>query len=249
MRAERRAKQGRGRANRSQTEQRASKPIPNRAEGEQTAPKQGRGRANRSEGDQRALKRSRKRICRICGQGRPELQQDEEPRGRARMRGCLRGLGAEGVELGLHEVQAAEEADELRPRELGRDVAPGALGVAARARRHSQAEVEEGDGLGQAGEVAARGLHVRGPVHRLEQRGAAQRRAPELAAGSRLSACVGADSTGLCAPQNAPCFLLPRCTERTRLRLERMRKMWAIFENETDAAYLTCGSAIPKTWS
>ena len=205
--------------------------------------KQSRGRANSSEGDQRAVKRSRKRICRISGQGRAP------PPARARMRGCLRGLGAEGVELGLHEVQAAEEADELRPRELGRDVAPGALGVAARARRHAQAEVEEGDGLGQAGEVAARGLHVRGPVHRLEQRGAAQRRAPELAAGSRLSACVGADSTGLCAPQNAPCFLLPRCTERTRLRLERMRKMWAIFENETDAAYLTCGSAIPKTWS
>lgn len=101
-------------------------------------------------------------------------------------------LGAQGVELGLHEVQATEEVHELRPRELraqvplrvrrGRAGGGGGGGGGL-----AEAEAEEGEGLGGAGEVAAGHADVGGPVDRLEQRRAAEGRASQLAAGRGVS--------------------------------------------------------------
>ena len=105
--------------------------------------------------------------------------------GRGGGEGCprRRRLGAERVQLSLHPVQAAEEIHQLRPRELRAEVARRGGGGGGGGVRVLQAQAEEGDGLGGAGQVAARGLDVRGPVDRLEQRRAAQGRAAELAAG------------------------------------------------------------------
>ena len=91
-----------------------------------------------------------------------------------------RGSVAEGIKLGLHQVEPAQEIDELRPRELRADVA-GRVGAGGAGGR-LEAEAEEGDGVGGAGEVAAGHLDVRGPVDRLEQGRPAQRGAAYLAA-------------------------------------------------------------------
>ncbi len=98
----------------------------------------------------------------------------------SRAGGGHRGSVAEGIELGLHQVEPAQEIDKLRPRELRADVA-GRVGAGG-AGRCLEAEAEEGDGVGGAGEVAAGHLDVCGPVDRLEQRRPAQRGAAELAA-------------------------------------------------------------------
>jgi hypothetical protein len=97
-------------------------------------------------------------------------------------------LGTQGVELSLHQIQPAEEVHELRPCELRAEVSRRVLLRGGGGGRLAQTKAEEGDGLGGAGEVAAGHLNVGGPVDRLEQRRAAERRASELAAGCDMSA-------------------------------------------------------------